>query len=232
MYASQDIVYNQALADMSSPSLSPSSSPQLLPPVAISPCVESPPLPPPSSPPAPRVVRRLTLEIQQTDDSRPPLSPSRESNVCPVLEEALASPAVYCSQYRMEELERQLPGNEKVVDWFRDVQAAHASDGPSSPSAERLPYPTPPAAPRKDQYVTDSESEFELPRRRRRRSPPAALLRNGQLFVHKEYEGRLPLCYYATGLHEGGSHDVYMCYDARDILWARRVRYHNERERD
>ena len=31
--------------------------------------------------------------------------------------------------------------------------------------------------------------------------------------MHKDYEGRLSLCYYATGLQEGGHHDCYACFN-------------------
>jgi hypothetical protein len=48
--------------------------------------------------------------------------------------------------------------------------------------------------------------------------------------VHKGEPG-LSLCYYATGLQEGGPHDVYACFDKRDIVWALRVRFPNERNR-
>ena len=89
-----------------------------------------------------------------------------------------------------------------------------------------------PRASLKDQYVSDSDSEYGRPRRRRQRSPPLALLKNGQLFVHKDYEGRLPLCYYATGLQEGDPDDVYVCFEKQNIVWARRVRFHNKRKRD
>jgi hypothetical protein len=34
-----------------------------------------------------------------------------------------------------------------------------------------------------------------------------------QLLVHKDYKGRLPLCYYATGLQEGGLHNMDACLD-------------------
>ena len=37
--------------------------------------------------------------------------------------------------------------------------------------------------------------------------------------------GRLPLCYYATGLQESGPHDGYAC-NMRGILRARGVRFH------
>ena len=112
----------------------------------------------------------------------------------------------------MEEYQRQngpLSGNDKVRGWLRDVQS-----------------PTPPAAPRKDQYVSDSDSEYGRPRRR---SPPAMRITHGVLLVHKDYKGRIPVCYYDTGLREGGPNDGYACFDKRDMLWARRVRYHIER---
>jgi hypothetical protein len=85
-------------------------------------------------------------------------------------------------------------------------------------------------------YVSDLESENGQRRQRRRRSrrsPPAMLFKDGRLLVHKSHEGvpGLPLCYYATGLKEGGPHDVYACFDKRDIVWERRVRFHNERNR-
>ena len=105
-------------------------------------------------------------------------------------------------------------------------------------------YPTPPAAPPKDQYVSDADSEDvrqyvsdadsvdERRRRRRRPSQPVTRIKNGNLYVHKDYTGRLPLCCYVTGLQEGGPHDYYPCYTENDIMWARRVKFHNERPRD
>ena len=44
--------------------------------------------------------------------------------------------------------------------------------------------------------------------------------------------GRLPLCCYVPGLQEGGPHDYYPCYTEADIIWARRVKFHNERPRN
>ena len=176
--------------------------------------------------PAPRAVRRLSMGDQQAADSTPGRSPSPPRPASPAAEEPPASPEVYCSQYRMEEYERQngpLPGRDKVGGWLRDVRAAYESDGPSF-------YPSPPAAPHKDQYVSDSENG--RPRRRRRRSPPVTRIKDGVLYVHKEYQGQLPLCYYDTGLREGGQHDGYACFDMRDLQWARRVRFHIERMRD
>ena len=199
---------------------------------------DGPHLPPPQA--RPPVVRRLTLEIQQASESLPPQSPLRAASLSvgesppPPVPVSPASPVVYCSQYRMVEYERQngpLPGNENVGKWLRNVQTAYSSDGPAAVSpltrnAEPSLNPTRPVAPRKDQYVPDSEDG-----RRRRRSPQAMLFKDGQLLVHKDYEGRLPLCYYSTGLQGGGPHDVYACFDKRDIVWARRLRFHNERNR-
>jgi hypothetical protein len=49
-----------------------------------------------------------------------------------------------------------------------------------------------------------------------------------QLLVHKDYKGRLPLCYYATGLQEGCLHNMDACLDKQDIVWAHSVRFHND----
>jgi hypothetical protein len=54
---------------------------------------------------------------------------------------------------------------------------------------------------------------------------------DGVLHVRKDYEGRLPLCYYDTGLRGYGPDDGYACFNMRDILWARRLRFHIERLR-
>jgi hypothetical protein len=141
----------------------------------------------------------------------------------------------------MEEYERQngsLPGHDKVGGWLRTVQLVREFDEPSS-------YPIPPAAPPKDQYISDPDSEDNSQyvsdvdsgeehrrHRRRRRSQPVTRIKNGQLYVHNDYTGRLPLCCYVTGLQEGGPHDYYPCYTENDIMWARRIKFHNERPRD
>jgi hypothetical protein len=42
----------------------------------------------------------------------------------------------------------------------------------------------------------------------------------------------LPVCHYATGvvtgLQEGSPHEEYAGFDKRDIVWARRVSFHDE----
>ena len=226
--AAQGIVQNDAFANP--------------PPQPGAPSLPSITSPLPSLPmPTHRAVRRLTIEDQQAADTLPRRSsPDRDSS--PVVEESPASPIVHCSQYRLEEYEKEngpLTGHdcqEKVGGWLRDVQAAYSSDGLLPPDPVLSLSPMQPAAtmqpvaPCKYQHFTDSDSEYSNPRRGR--TPPATLFRNAELFVHKDYDDRLPLCYYATGLNEGGPHDVYMCFDNRDIEWARRVRFHNERRRD
>ena len=143
-----------------------------------------PPLPPPMPPP--RAVRRLTMENLNLPPESPPLrSPSPGRSASPVVDEAPESPIVNCSKYRPH---WSLPGHEKVDGWLRDVMAAYESDGPSS-------YPRLPAAPRKDQYVSDTDTEYGRPRRRRRRSPP--------------YQERGALC--AQGLR-GPAPAVLLCH--------------------
>ena len=56
-------------------------------------------------------------------------------------------------------------------------------------------------------------------------------IKHGVLHVHKDYEGLLQLCYYATGLREGGPNDgyaAYACFNMQDKLCARRARFHLE----
>lgn len=112
-------------------------------------------------------------------------------------------------------------GHGKVGDWLRDVQAAYESDGSQQPNTAWSRYPTPPAAPRKDQYISESESidNYKQPQRR----PPAKIFRDGRLMFHKTYEGPVPIGYVDTGLYEGGSNDWYEAYNEADVLWARRL---------
>ena len=123
------------------------------------------------------------------------------------------SPGIYCSQHRVIEYEQEhgpLPGHEKVGDWLRDVQEAFRypsdSEGPSSLREDQ--YPVAPAAPRKDQYVPDTDTEF----------PDDYVFRDGQLMFHKRCQGRRPY----TFVYEGGRHDWYGVHNESDLLWARR----------
>ena len=194
MCTSREIVHNEAIATTPPPS-------STLPPLpSASPLfVASPLSPPPPPPPAPRAVRRLTLEKQQEADSpsRRSLSPAAavESPPPPSPERA-ASPSVGESPQR------------------------DAFDGPSLPPPDR--YPTPPAAPRKDQYIPNSESECS-DSCNRPRAPPAYLFRDGRLLFHKTYQGRQPFTFVDTRLYQGGRHDWYGVHNERDLLWARRL---------
>ena len=74
---------------------------------------------------------------------------------------------MYHFQYRMKQQEWQngpLPEQEKVCGWLRCMQAANSSDGPSSQLTAQ--YPTSPAAPRNEQYVSvlGSEEYRQCPR--------------------------------------------------------------------
>ena len=46
----------------------------------------------------------------------------------------------------------------------------------------------------------------------------ACYIKNAELYLHEDDRGLLLLCYYATGLQEGGPHDGYVCFNMRDIL--------------
>ncbi len=80
-------------------------------------------------------------------------------------------------------------------------------------------YPTPPAAPLKDDYIPDSESEGES--QSSLRQAPARVFRNGELKVHKTYNGPVPLTYVDSGVYEGGRNDYYEVHTQEDFCWAR-----------
>ena len=86
-------------------------------------------------------------------------------------------------------------------------------------------YPTPPDAPRKDQYVPESESEAEA--KSPPRWPPATgkIFRNGKLWYHKTFKGAEPITYVDTRLYEGGINDYYEAYNQSDLRWVRRIHF-------
>ena len=94
------------------------------------------------------------------------------------------------------DLNWQLQGHEKVgtLTWelaphrVRDVQAAYASDGPS-------PFPLPPSSQHKDQTSRTRSQSMAVSRQRWRcrRSPPFTLIKNVDLYLHKDYKGRTAL---------------------------------------
>ena len=105
------------------------------------------------------------------------------------------SPNICCSQLRLQDCEEQ--------------------------SRFTRRYPTPPDAPRTDQYISESESEAENPLRR----PPAKIFRNGQLMYHTTYKGPEPIAYVDTGIYEGGRNDYYVAYNESELRWVRRMDY-------
>ena len=181
--------------------------------------VASPSPPPPSPLPAPRAVRRLPLDGDSYAAESPSLSTGEHfafpSSVDPlppsnagVVASSPGSPSIHCVQMQAE--------CNKVVDWL----------AATSGSRHRHPCAT------QDEILSESDSShssYEV--YQPKRSPQAKIFRDGRLLVHLDYGGRIPLCYYATGLEEGGPHDYYECFDQRDILWARQVRFHIERSR-
>jgi hypothetical protein len=151
------------------------------------------------------VSRRLTITMEQ---------PQAAETVVSATASNPASPTVYCSQFRLQQYQEQ---RER-----------------SPPTASVSPYPTPPEAPPKDQYISpttsDSGSDCAEPYGG---APAAKVFHRGQLHIHKAYTGPEPVAYVDTGLYEGGQHDWYEAYSEVDIRWLRRIdfllRRHNIR---
>ena len=175
-----------------------------------------PPLPLPMPPSPHRTVRRLTME------NLPPLaripaarSQSPERIASPVAKEMPTSPNVHCSQYRMytmEQYERQngpLPWHCKVGSWLRYVHAAYEPDGPSS-------YPTPPTAPWKDRYVSESESELAV-----RAGAAGYAYQERRALCAQLLLGPAPAVLLCHRTPRGRPHNGHTCFYMRDILWAR-----------
>ena len=109
-----------------------------------------------------------------------------------------------------------------------ELDEAGYRDSKSPVSSYSLPmldgrYPTPPEAPRKDQYISESEeiSEAESPLSR----VPVKVFQNGKLLYHKSYKGPEPITFVDTGLYQGGRNDFYEAYNERDLCWVRRIDY-------
>ena len=184
--------------------------------VANQPSPWPPPPPPsvlPSSPtpltltiPAVTVARPVSRRLNITTEQ-----PQAAEAVVLATESTPASPTVYCSQFRLQQYQEQRE---------------------RSPSIS--PYPTPPEAPRKDQFIwpttSDSVSECAEPYGG---APAAKVFHRGQLHIHKAYTGLEPVAYVDTGLYEGGQNDWYEAYSKVDIRWLRRIdfllRRHNIR---
>ena len=177
-------------------------------------------LPPP--PVAPRAVRSLPLEDEQNptessvDQSAPPCAGD--------IGDSPGSPSVHCSQYRLMQHTEENAEHAKVVDWLVATSELTVKRCLGILASRMTRSSTRQTTPQSSQSSSSCH-------RRKQSSPPAKLFKDGRLLVHLNYAGRTPLCYYATGLEEGGSHDYYECFDKRDILWARRVRFHINRMR-
>ena len=165
--------------------------------------------PPPSSiPDVPRAVRRLLLGSDESCGERS-ASPSDECHASPFGDESCGGRSASPSSGRR----------------LASPARGESSDEchPSPLCHDWSPYPTPPAAPRKDQYIPESEGSDVEYERQRRPPPPAKIFRYGQLMFHRTYKGPEPIGYVDTGLYEGGNHDWYEAYTDVDLRWARRL---------
>jgi hypothetical protein len=147
------------------------------------------------------VSRRLTITMEQPQAAEtvvesPPRLDQTASNP--------ASPTVNCSQFKLQQYQEQ---RER-----------------SPPTASISPYPTPPEAPPKDQYIwpstSDSGSDCAEPYGG---APAEKVFHREQLHIHKAYTGPEPVACENTGLYEGGQHDWYEAYSEVDIRWLRRI---------
>ena len=84
---------------------------------------------------------------------------------------------------------------------------------------EWSPYPTIPAAPCKDQYLSPSEADRPL------LWPPVNIrvFRDGHLKYHKSYKGPRPISYVDTGVYVGGKRDYYEAFNKEELCWIRRI---------
>jgi hypothetical protein len=158
---------------------------------AVAPTSSSPPAAPPRPAVAGRAVRRLDLAIDNAQASESTQPVDEADAAFPSCPE---SPDSCCSQRRLQAYESEIRFSA---------------------------YPAPPDAPRKDQYIAESESEAESPPLRR----PAKIFRNGILMYHKNFKGTVPITYVDTRLYEGGHDDYYEAYSQSDLRWIRRIHY-------
>ncbi len=131
---------------------------------------------------------------------------------------------------------------DKVNDWRQRCASPQVATAPDR-------YPTPPSAPDDDglSSYTDSLCEggrrytanYKGPEQSTRLTSKHLLVRHrDRVWVHKEHRdprGLAPLCYVATGYQgprapDGEHHHAYLCYDDKDIMWARRLKFHLKRQ--
>ena len=190
----------------------PSPPPLLQPPLPVPPSVHR------------GAVRRLPLMEGQSAARSPPLpnadraarfaSDEKSPVSCAgALSSSESSPLIHCSQYRVMQHQEENHCQANVADWIAKTSSETQYNGESHDEGFY------------DSGDSSSESSYGG------QSAPAKIFHQGKLLVHRDYDGRIPLCFYPTGLQEGGPHDYYECFDKRDILWARRVRFHIDRMR-
>ena len=167
-------------------------------------------------PPAPCAVCRLLLAFQLTKQRQP--TPRVPPQLSPSPGRPTSQVIVYCSQYRMEDYQ---PGSGRTgrCQGTRRFRAGSATcrqrTRPTGVAGHRLTR-------RRSRSPQGSNQNLSLstavPAPARPVSPPLTRIKNRDLYVHKDYEGRLPLCCYVTGPNEGGPHDFYPSYTKKDIL--------------
>ena len=177
------------------PSLQPS-SPQSPP----------PPPPPPSTPPllvvSRPVSRRLTIQAAS-------ITPESAQSTPSVAESGAVAPSC--------------PESPEICSQPAESQESLHEYAEQSGISGR--YPTPPAAPRKDQYIPPSESEAESSDTERPlRRPPAKVFRKGQLLYHKAYDGPKPITFVDTRLYQGGCNDYIEAFNEDELIWVRTIR--------
>ncbi len=192
--AEQESSYEAAILTDSGPGIVPSPGYSTPPRPAVPPTSSSPLAASPlpaAAASAGRAVRRLDLAMDNAQASESTQPVDEAGAAFPSCPE---SPDSFCSERRLQAYQDQ-------ITFFA--------------------YPTPPDAPRKDQYISESELEAESPPRQR----PAKIFRNGVLLYHKNFKGTVPISYVDTGLYEGGHDDYYEAYNQSDLRWIRRIRY-------
>lgn len=139
------------------------------------------------------------------------------------------SPLIRCSQFRQaqhdqeqaaaEERNGPSPLLEKIADWQSrcaspgssvsgsSVSTGSSVSGGSVPSTYKGPKPPNPSI-----------------------GPPMIRDAQGRRWVHKDFrnsEGLQPVCYVNTGYNrEGVKKPGYFCFDAKDLMWAHRLKLH------
>ena len=214
------------------------------PPLQVLPVAEDSSLPtveesPQAQMPRPPHNRRLEFNAQlnlpaMAEPAQQPLPPPAAA---PPSQPDPAPRAVQGSQPGMTQLL-----HDKVGDWRQRCASSEVAEAPPDK------YPTSPDAPDDDGLPLYSDSLCESGQRYaanykppkpspQTKSKPVTVCYRNQLWVRKDHRdprGLAPLCYVATDYEgppdpDGNYHQGYLCYDKRDLDWARRLRFHLHR---